>query len=172
MFAVMVLGGISGVVLLFLSFQGGVHLIAVLSGSMKPEWAKGELLFLQAEPATAVRVGQAIAWHPPAKIFNAPVIHQVVSIRHASYGFVAQTKGLANKAPDPWLDVFKGQVYHVVYALPYIGWISIWLNYWRVDVAALTILVSGTLAVIAYRYYRQYRREGQLPLSVPIKPNA
>jgi signal peptidase len=134
------LAAIIGIGVAAVSIFGGIKVMAILSGSMRPDWARGELLFLAPEPARLVRVGQAIAFHPPSDVFNAVVVHQVIALHHGPGGIIAQTKGLANKAPDPWVDHLYGKVYHVVFKLPYLGLIRIWTSYWRLDVLFVTII--------------------------------
>jgi len=122
--------------------------IVILSGSMRPEWARGTLLFLAPEPARSVRVGQAIAYHPPASVFNAVVVHQVIALHQSASGVIAQTKGLANKAVDPWKDYLSGMVYHVVFQLPYIGLLKMT---WRIIAIAAAIGVAVAVFVSIIR---------------------
>jgi signal peptidase I len=132
----------------------GAHAIVILSNSMRPEWARGSLVYVAPEPVAALRLGQAIAYRPPVRIFNGIVVHQVVAIHRTAYGAIVKTKGLVNSAPDPWADRLSGQVYHVVATIPYLGMIYIWASYWRFDVAVLATLVFVVGMVLAYRWAR------------------
>jgi len=125
----------------------GVREIVILSGSMRPDWARGTLLFLAPEPARSVRVGQAIAYHPPASVFNAVVVHQVIALHQSASGVIAQTKGLANKAVDPWKDHLSGMVYHVVFQLPYVGLLKMT---WRIIaiIAAFAVAVAVFVGIV------------------------
>jgi signal peptidase len=145
-FGLIALVAITGIGIAAVSLFDGIRVITILSGSMRPDWARGELLFLAPEPARLVRVGQAIAYHPPSDVFNAVVVHQVIAVHSGASGIIAQTKGLANKAPDPWVDHLYGRVYHVVFKLPYLGMIRIWTSYWRLDVLFATIIAVAIAA--------------------------
>lgn len=135
--------------LIFATIYGAKE-VAILSGSMQPLWARGELLFMVREPASAVKVGQAILYHPPARYFNADVVHQVISIRSLGGGaYLAHTKGLANPVRDPWVDHLSGYVYHVVYKLPYLGFVSIMLHDGELFIIISIIIVILLIAMFA-----------------------
>jgi len=140
---------------LLISTLEGVKEVAILSGSMQPLWARGELLFMVREPASAVRVGQAILYHPPAQYFNADVVHRVISIRSLGNGsYLAHTKGVANPVRDPWKDTLSGYVYHVVYKLPYLGFVSIMLH----DGKLLTIIFGIVVILLVIAFVRRVSR--------------
>jgi len=122
--------GLLGVILLVGVYLGGWRMMAIRSGSMRPDWARGSLLILTKEPASKVRVGQAVVYHPPPNIFNGLIVHQVIAVKRTSPGhYVAQTKGLANPVQDPWKDYLNGNVYKVDVAIPYIGMVPIWMGH-------------------------------------------
>ncbi len=122
--------GLAALVLLVGVTFGGWKLMAIRSGSMRPEWARGTLLILSKEPASDVRVGQAIVYRPPQNLFAGLVVHQVVAIKNIAPGkYIAQTKGLANPVQDPWKDYLSGNVWKVDEPLPWLGMIPIKLGH-------------------------------------------
>jgi len=153
-FALIAIVALTGIGIAAASLVFGIKAMVILSGSMRPEWARGELLFLAPEPARLVSIGQAIAYHPPANVFNAVVVHQVIAVHHTAAGAIAQTKGLANPAKDPWVDYLYGNVYHVVFKLPYIGLIRIWTSYWRLDVLFVAVIACIIGAFTAVHYMK------------------
>jgi len=172
-FTVIVLAALTGLGIAAASIFGGIKVMAILSGSMQPAWARGELLFLQAEPSRLVHVGQAIAYHPPANIFNAIVVHQVIAVHHLSNGVVAQTKGLANKVKDPWVDYLSGPVYHVVFKLPYLGMLTIWMSYWRLDAVCGAAIIAAIIAYLALHYIKETdNKEGAEDASIAVPSRA
>lgn len=126
----LLLVGLAGLVLSAGITFGGWQLLAIRSGSMRPHWARGSLLILTREPASAVRVGQEIEYRPPKDLFNGIIVHQVIAIQKVAPGhYVAQTKGSANPVEDPWHDYLSGSVYKVDAALPWLGMIPIALSH-------------------------------------------
>jgi signal peptidase I len=72
----------------------------VLSPSMRPAFAPGDLLITRAEPARDVRVGQVVALPVP----DAPgqrYVHRIVSVTHKLGDPVVVTKGDNNPTKDP-----------------------------------------------------------------------
>jgi signal peptidase I len=126
----LLLVGLSGLVLTLGITIGNWKLMAIRSGSMRPHWARGSLLILTPEPASAVRVGQEIEYQPPRNLFDGVIVHQVIAIEKTGPGeYVAQTKGSANPVQDPWRDYLHGTVEKVDVALPWLGMIPITLSH-------------------------------------------
>jgi signal peptidase len=172
-FTIIVLAALTGLGIAAASIFGGIKVMAILSGSMQPAWARGELLFLQAEPARLVHVGQAIAYHPPANIFNAIVVHQVIAVHHLSNGVVAQTKGLANKVKDPWVDYLSGPVYRVAFKLPYLGLLTIWMSYWRLDAIFGAAIIAAIVVSLVLHYIKETdEKDGSQDASIAVSSRA
>ena len=126
----MSLVGLAALVLLVGVTFYGWKLMAIRSGSMRPDWARGTLLILSKEPASDVRVGQAIVYRPPQNLFAGLIVHQVIAIKKIASGkYIAQTKGLANPVQDPWKDYLSGTVWKVDQPLPWLGMIPIELGH-------------------------------------------
>ncbi len=96
---------------------------AIESNSMRPVFARGTAVFLTPESFDQVRVGQIISYVPPQPFPQVNVVHRVYAIRRLNANAIeVQTKGDANKAPDPWQTVISGNgVWRLKAAVPYLG---------------------------------------------------
>jgi signal peptidase len=110
----------------FVALGIGPHLIGyrtltMLSGSMRPLAAPGDLLVMRSEPTAAIRVGQVLAFTAPLP--GAPVIsHRVVSVEHEQDATVIRTRGDANPTEDPWrLRLDGADVWYLVGVVPAAG---------------------------------------------------
>ena len=81
--------------------------VTVLSGSMRPTFSPGDMVFLAPEPVSAVRVGQVISYRVPVGIHQVET-HRIVKILKGGANPVVQTKGDANNYPDPWTARLEG----------------------------------------------------------------
>jgi signal peptidase I len=125
--SVLLMGALAGVALAtFLALAVGPHLFAyrtltMLSGSMRPVAAPGDVLVMRPEPTAAVRAGQVLAFAAPLP--GAPVIsHRVVSVVHGDDGTVIRTRGDANVGEDPWrLRLTGDTAWHLVGVVPGVG---------------------------------------------------
>jgi signal peptidase len=117
----------------FLLIGIGPHLgwyqtATVLSGSMRPTFAPGDLLVLRPEPISSVRVGQVITYAIPISDHHVES-HRVVSVTHRGRYTLVQTKGDANAAKDPWTAVLHGdRAWREAGVVPYAGRLVIWLR--------------------------------------------
>ena len=117
----------------FLLIGIGPHLgwyqtATVLSGSMRPTFAPGDLLVLRPEPISSVRVGQVITYAIPISDHHVES-HRVVSVAHRGRYTVVQTKGDANATRDPWTAVLHGdRAWREAGVVPYAGRLVIWLR--------------------------------------------
>jgi signal peptidase len=117
----------------FLLIGIGPHLgwyqtATVLSGSMRPAFAPGDLLVLRPEPISAIRVGQVITYAIPIADHHVES-HRVVWVSHRGRYTVVRTKGDANTARDPWTAVLHGgRAWREVGIVPYAGRAVLWLR--------------------------------------------
>jgi signal peptidase len=96
--------GLAGVAALVASFLG-VRTATILTGSMRPVLPPGSLVVTSPLCPDQVRLGEVVAFRPPApyaEAGNRPVVHRVVAIGTVAGKKVVQTKGDANAAMDPW----------------------------------------------------------------------
>ena len=113
-----------------------LHVQRVLSGSMRPTLAPGDLAVTQGVPMTSLRVGDVIVFVPTGE--TSPLIHRIASLD----GNVVTTKGDANGAADPWRLTLRSQTqYRLVLVVPLVGWLT--------DLQRPALLAAGLLLGLA-----------------------
>jgi len=96
------------------------------SGSMTPALRVGGVAVITAEPLSAVRVGQVIAFRPPGDDFVR--IHRVIALTRQGDQVWARTKGDANNVADPGPIRLEGKTaYTERFFVPYVGYAFVWL---------------------------------------------
>lgn len=96
----------------------GLHAYQVLSGSMKPDYPTGSLVYVKSVSAQDVKVGDVISFYISG---STVATHRVVEILEEESKFV--TKGDANAikdAPTP-MDKLIGKV---VFCVPFLGYVA------------------------------------------------
>ena len=100
----------------------------VLSGSMRPTFAPGDLVVVTPERTADVRVGQMISYHIPVGDHHVQTHRVIAVVRRGGQTFV-RTKGDANNARDPWLARLNGTTaWQVRAVVPKAGWGIVWLR--------------------------------------------
>lgn len=94
----------------------------MLTGSMVPTIAPGDVVLDTQEPTRDIALGQIITYHIPIDDHRIES-HRVIWVRHNRDGSVAfRTKGDANTAPDPWTaQANTPTVWRVRAVLPVVG---------------------------------------------------
>lgn len=136
----------------------GLRVVPVLTGSMTPYAPAGSLVLTAPVRGEAVRVGDVVAFVPPAP-FGAgrPVMHRVDGIGTAGSasttadgvgagaggGRSMTTRGDANAHPDPWAVALDGaDLGRVVLVVPLLGHLVM------AGPTGALLLVGGGLAVV------------------------
>lgn len=102
--------------------------VTVLSGSMRPAFAPGDMIVVTPEPVNEVRVGQVISYRIPVGDHHVQS-HRVIAVLRRKGLVAVRTKGDANAAADPWTATLRGTtVWRVRGVLPKLGWIVFWLR--------------------------------------------
>jgi signal peptidase I len=102
--------------------------VTVLSGSMEPAFAPGDMVVVTPEPVGAVRVGQVISYRIPVGDHHVQS-HRVIAVLRRDGQISVRTKGDANATADPWTATLHGDtVWRVRRVLPKFGWIVFWLR--------------------------------------------
>jgi signal peptidase I len=102
--------------------------VTVLSGSMRPAFSPGDMVFVTPEPLRDVRIGQVISYRIPIGDHHVES-HRVIAILRGGAHPVVQTKGDANTAPDPWNAKLHGATaWRVRAVLPKLGWVVFWFR--------------------------------------------
>ena len=77
-----------------------IHFARVLSGSMQPQFERGDVLVLKPIDSAAVTQGQ-ILMLPAAQGDGSLYVHRVIEVNRAKGATLVRTKGDANPVPDP-----------------------------------------------------------------------
>ncbi|MEN8582822.1 signal peptidase I [Burkholderia sp. RS01] len=97
----------------------------VLTGSMRPTFAPGDLLITAPAQVSSLQPGQIAVFTPPGE--STPFAHRITAVLGSSEHPVITTKGDANPAPDHWRATLnQDQVPVVVTAVPYAGNVLLW----------------------------------------------
>src|SRR5919108_544842 len=114
--------------------------VTVLSGSMKPAFATGDMVVVTPEPVEDVRAGQIISYRIPVGDHHVQT-HRVIEVVHGGPHPLVRTKGDANAAPDPWTARLHGTTaWRVRAVLPKLGWVVFWFR--SPLVHSLTVLLA------------------------------
>lgn len=123
----------------------GIGFSSVLTGSMRPAYAPGDLLITYPAEVDGLREGQVVVFTPPGE--TALFAHRIASIQTTAAGPVLTTKGDANPAPDAWrLAASAPRIPVVAASLPQLGSALSWLQsppVRSVNVALLGLLLTA-----------------------------
>ncbi|MGO4856240.1 signal peptidase I [Arthrobacter sp. 2MCAF14] len=164
--------GISATVLMILIVVAPLLHIGfspVLTGSMRPAFAPGDLLITAPADVASLRPGQIAVFTPPGE--SVPFAHRIMAIAGTPQQPILSTKGDANPAQDTWhTTVSAGHATVVVTSIPSLGTALLWIQQ-PIQRAVLIGLVGlmATGAVAAW-FIRNRRRAVQratdfMPLS-------
>lgn len=103
-------------------------LVVVTSYSMVPTLDRGDLLVLQARPPDQIKVGDIIVFQDSEWQTSAPVVHRVIDIEVINGTYHYYTKGDANTHPDPYDRTYDEIIGVVVFKIPYVGHVSLFLK--------------------------------------------
>ena len=120
----------------------GWEIFAVLSGSMEPTIKVGGIVAVHPVPADQLKIGDVITFVDQ----NRPdtfVTHRIVELSVTDGQVQAKTKGDANDTADAWNVPASKAVGRVDLALPYLGFLMVWLSSPLAKVAILGIAVLG-----------------------------
>lgn len=99
----------------------------VLTASMRPAYAPGDLLITAPADVASLRPGQIAVFTPPGE--TVPFAHRITAIAGTPAQPVLTTKGDANPAPDHWRAALnQTQVPVVVTVIPSAGTALLWIQ--------------------------------------------
>jgi signal peptidase I len=138
---------------------------AVIAGhSMETAIPYASLAYEETVSVDDLKVGDVITFVPPRE-YNVenPVTHRIYSITTLDSGQRAfQTKGDNNDERDPWtMTLEKSEQSRVVFHLPYVGYIYIWLSHWWVRFALIVIPLLACAIWIGVVVWREAGREAE-----------
>lgn len=128
---------------------GHIGFSPVLSPSMRPSFAPGDLVITKPEPAADVRVGQVVMLPVPGER-GERYVHRVIEVGYQKGLPVVRTKGDANSVPENFrLTITSRTVPVVVHTVPHMGKLAILLRggAWRIA----AIIVVGALLMVGLK---------------------
>lgn len=149
---------LAGLVVTVPLVTGGYDYSIVLTASMEPAIAVGDVVAIQPADADEIEVGQVMAFQAPDKSVNKPVIHRVVEIETNENGERQfYTKGDNLEERDPWVVQEEHVVGTIGYQIPKIGWI---INAFQSGNRIMYLLmIVGPAAALVYDEVRKLTGE-------------
>jgi signal peptidase I len=139
--AAAVLGASASLAFCVFSLHLGVR--PVLTGSMRPDYGPGAVLFTRRIPTSTVRPGMIVLFVPPGE--TSEYAHRVTSVTGSPSAPILTTKGDANKVGDPWhAEITAPSVDVVVGSLPGFGRLFIVVR----GTGQIVLALVGSLLVI------------------------
>jgi signal peptidase I len=126
----------------------------VLTPSMRPTFAEGDLLLVRAVDTATLQVGQVVVLADPAPTGHrtgGSTAHRVVALERRDTGVVVRTQGDANETPDPAsVSIAAPRTTVVIGHVPLLGHLAVALDdtRWRIGVG---LLVVGALTSVVVR---------------------
>lgn len=102
-----------------LAFQ--VHAIRILSPSMEPAIAAGDLALVRSIPTDDLEVGMVVLTQDP---HGSLYLHRIISMEQDPAGPVLHTAGDANPLPDAWESRITTTDVSVMFARLPLGWLG------------------------------------------------
>ena len=124
---------------------GRYRVLPVLSGSMDPAIAAGDLVVATPKATGVVREGDVIVFHPPGESYL--VVHRVVEVDTGKNGPIVTTKGDDNAAADPWRAELLGTTaWQVERVVPKAGHLAVLAK--RPNVRLIAIVIAASVFFI------------------------
>lgn len=105
-----------------LAFGARPH--TVLTGSMEPAIAAGDVVIDERISPTSARVGDVVTFRDPEDQSRL-ITHRVRSIRRAGSHLWFVTRGDANNTTERWRIAVDGELGRVAYAVPWVGHVAV-----------------------------------------------
>jgi signal peptidase len=137
----------------------GYQTFTILSGSMEPAIATGDLVVDEPISAADARMGDVITFREPGT--RRLVTHRLVHKRIARDRAYMRTRGDANNAPERWSIPADGQVGRVAFRVPRGGYASTYVSRRDMQLVLLVVpaLLLGILELV--RIWRPVPREAR-----------
>ena len=119
----------------------GLRIFTVLSGSMEPEYMTGDLIYVKSVDPNTIKEGDDITF-----VLNEDLVvgtHRVIKVDSENKRFY--TKGINNAIADKDPILFENLIGKPVFRIPYLGYVSNWIQrppglYISIGIAILMIL--------------------------------
>lgn len=121
----------------------------VLSGSMEPQIATGDVVGEQRIAPRQMRSGDIVTFQDPDEP-GRMITHRVRSVREREGGYDVVTKGDANDTTERWSIAADGQLGRVRYRVAHVGYALVFLR-GPVGILLLVVLPAVALGAIELR---------------------
>lgn len=119
----------------------GYQTFTILSGSMEPAIATGDLVFDERIAAEDAGLGDVITFREPGA--RRLITHRLVHKRIGGGLARMRTKGDANNAPEQWSIPADGQIGRVAFRVPKAGYAAAYVN--KRDMQLMLVVVPALL---------------------------
>lgn len=156
-------GFLSGIILIVLALLAGVLIIprligyeemAVLTGSMEPEYPVGSLIYVKEQDPETLQVGDIITYRLSG---GTVVTHRIVEINAEEQSVT--TKGDANESNDGQPVPFDSIVGKAEFKIPYLGFISMNIKTPKGIMAICGVLIAIILLTFIPEIFSKDERE-------------
>jgi signal peptidase len=149
----------AGMLTLSVARLAGYQTFTVLSGSMEPAIATGDLVFDERISAEGASVGDVITFREPGT--RRLITHRLVHKRVGGGLARMRTRGDANNAPERWSIPADGQVGRVAFRIPKGGYASAYVSERGMQLMLVVVpaLLLGILELV--RIWRPGPREAR-----------
>ena len=130
-------------------------LVVVESESMIPNLHIGDLLVLQAHAPEDIIVGDIIVYN--ADWHNKPIVHRIVERQYVGTEYRYFTQGDNNSIRDPGYRVYEDIVGVVIIAIPYIGYVTLFLH--EPYGLAIVLVLFAALLILPEILFKEKKKE-------------
>jgi signal peptidase len=125
----------------------GYQVLVVRSASMAPTIAIGDVVLVDAVPASSIKVGDVVT-RPASPEWGESLTHRVQRVTVQDAGLRVETRGDANQDPERWTVPADATLGRQVGQIPSIGRLVLALRSNLVQAfSALVLLLAGVLAI-------------------------
>lgn len=142
----------------------GFRVFTVISGSMEPTYSVGDLIYVKEVDAEEIKAGDPITF-----VLNENLVvatHRVVKIDAENQHFY--TKGDANDTPDADPVHFNNLIGKPIFAVPYLGYVSDWIQHSPGTYITIAIAVMLILAMFLPDLFKKKEQPVPSPESEAI----
>lgn len=120
----------------------GIQSFSVLTGSMEPMYPKNSVVYVKTTEPEDIEVGDIITFYKNADS-DEVITHRVMRLDREKQKF--HTKGDANKSEDVEEVSYSRVIGKVVYTVPHIGFIAMFVQTTAGKVCEVIVLIAGVL---------------------------
>lgn len=132
---------------------GANHGYVVLSDSMEPTIAAGDVVIVNEVPTANIDEGEIITFQRPGSE-TTKVTHRVIDVIHRDGNVYFRTKGDANEEPDAKLVPAENVIGVVVFNIPMIGYV---ISFGSSDLGVITLVLVPAVLLILNELGTLYR---------------